>query len=69
MSIAHEWGSTPTDRAMDFACDRWLDHADDVMYRAVAVDAPAMVFRWLCQLRVALQLRLDRQRAGRARAR
>jgi len=54
MSIAREWGSTPTDRAMDFACDRWLEHPDDVMYRAVAVDAPPpMVFRWLCQLRAA----------------
>ena len=54
MSIAHEWGSTPTDRAMDFACDRWLDQPDDVMYRAVDVAAsPPTVFRWLCQLRVA----------------
>ena len=54
MSIAHEWGSTPADRAIAFPCDRWLERPDDVMYRAVAVDAPpAAVFRGLCQLRVA----------------
>ena len=54
MSIAREWGSTAADRAIEFPCDRWLDHPDDVMYRAVAVDAPPpMVFRWLCQLRAA----------------
>ena len=53
-SIAREWGSTPADRAIAFPCDRWLDHPDDVMYRAVAVDAPPpVVFRWLCQLRAA----------------
>jgi len=54
MSIAREWGSTPADRAIVFPCDRWLEHPDDVMYRAVAVDAPPpVVFRWLCQLRAA----------------
>jgi hypothetical protein len=54
MSIAREWGSTPADRALVFPCDRWLEHPDDAMYRAVAVDAPPpVVFRWLCQLRVA----------------
>ena len=54
MSIALEWGSTPDDRALGFPCDRWLEHPDDVMYRAVAIDAPPpVVFRWLCQLRVA----------------
>ena len=54
MSIVREWGSTPADRALDFACDRFLDRPDDVLFRAVAVDAaPATVFRWLCQMRVA----------------
>jgi len=54
VSIAHEWGSTPADRAIDFPCDRHLTDAEDTLYRAVAVDAPpAIVFRWLCQLRAA----------------
>ncbi len=54
MSIAREWGSTAADRAIAFPCGRWLDRPDDVMYRAVAVDAPPpTVFRWLCQLRAA----------------
>ncbi len=54
MSIAHEWGSTPADRAIDFPCDRHLPDAEDTLYRAVDVNAhSAVVFRWLCQLRVA----------------
>jgi hypothetical protein len=54
VSIAHEWGSTPADRAIDFPCDRHLADAEDILYRAVAVEAPpAIVFRWLCQLRAA----------------
>jgi len=53
-SIAREWGSTAADRAIAFPCDRWLEHPDDVMYRAVPVEAPPpVVFRWLCQLRAA----------------
>src|SRR5512143_2611706 len=54
VSIAHAWGSTPADRAIDFPCDRYLANADEALHRAVAVAAPpAVVFRWLCQLRVA----------------
>jgi hypothetical protein len=48
------WGSTPTERAADFPCDRYLADPDDVVFRAVDVAASASVlFRWLCQLRVA----------------
>lgn len=39
---------------MRFACDGVLADPDDALWRAVTVDAPAaVVFRWLCQLRVA----------------
>jgi hypothetical protein len=49
-----DWGSTPEERALGFPCDRYLPRVDDVMYRAVGVQAPAtLVFRWLCQLRAA----------------
>lgn len=49
-----DWGSTPDERRLAFPCDHYLPEADDVLYRALTVDAPApIVFRWLCQLRVA----------------
>lgn len=48
------WGSTEQERHLDFACDRHVDGANDAVYRAVTVDAPApLMFRWLCQLRAA----------------
>jgi len=53
-SIAWTWGTTAAERARSFPCDRWLPGADDALFRALAVDAPAAVaFRWVCQLRVA----------------
>lgn len=52
--LAHDWGSTPADRALDFPCDDVLRDPADTLWRAVDVDAPpATLFRWLCQLRVA----------------
>jgi hypothetical protein len=49
-----EWGSTETERAAAFPCDRHLRDPDQEMFRAVEVDAPQeVVFRWLCQLRAA----------------
>src|SRR5947209_4001933 len=54
MSIAETWGSTPEERALQFACDNLIPDADAVYFRAIDVNAPApVVFRWLCQLRVA----------------
>ena len=48
------WGSTEAERHAPYPADRYLEHPDDVLFRAVDVDAPADVsFRWLCQLRVA----------------
>lgn len=39
---------------MPYPCDTLLENADDEYFRAVDVDAPAEVlFRWLCQLKVA----------------
>ena len=53
-AIARTWGSTPRERRLDFACDRFVADPDDALYRAVTVDAPApLLFRWLCQLRAA----------------
>jgi hypothetical protein len=48
------WGATPAEQAQAFPCDRHLADPDDAYFRAVSVDAPAsVVFRWLCQLRLA----------------
>ncbi len=53
-SLASTWGATAPERAMSFPCDRYLFPFDGAYFRAVDVQAPApLVFRWLCQLRVA----------------
>jgi hypothetical protein len=53
-TIARTWGSTPQERQLDFACDRFVAEPGDALYRAITVNAPpALLFRWLCQLRAA----------------
>jgi len=53
-SLASIWGSTPEERRMTFPCDSHLSDIDGEYFRAVDVEAPANVlFRWLCQLKVA----------------
>ena len=48
------WGSTAAERALAFPCDRHLPVHDDALFRAIDVDVPApLLFRWLCQLRLA----------------
>lgn len=51
--IAEDWGSTAAERAVRYPAQDALGDAEVVMHRAVDVDAPpAVVFRWLCQIRV-----------------
>jgi hypothetical protein len=53
-AVVREWGTTAAERAAPLPCDRFLPEGDDVVDRAVDVAAPPeVVFRWLCQLRVA----------------
>jgi hypothetical protein len=53
-SVIDTWGSTATERAVRYPCDDLIDGPRRELFRAVDVDAPAdVVFRWLCQLRVA----------------
>jgi hypothetical protein len=53
-TAARDWGSRAAEREMSFPCDRHLPDSDLALHRAVDVDAPAAIlFRWLCQLRVA----------------
>jgi hypothetical protein len=52
--LVRHWGSTSSERARPYACDRLLAESDPALFRAVAIEAPsAVVFRWLCQLRAA----------------
>ena len=53
-SLAFTWGSTPEERQMAFPCDSYLSASDNTCFRALDIAAPAHVlFRWLCQLKVA----------------
>ena len=52
--LGRVWGMTDAERSLVFPCDALLDSAEDDLCRGVTVHAPpALVFRWLCQLRVA----------------
>lgn len=54
LMLGDNWGATTHERAMAFPCDSHFPGADARCHRAVDVDAPAAVlFRRLCQLRVA----------------
>src|SRR2546422_7309658 len=54
MSIARTWGTDAAERALPFPCNRYVDDLDAAYFRGVTVRAsPSVVFRWLCQLRVA----------------
>jgi hypothetical protein len=54
LSVVGTWRSSADERAAVYPCDGLIDRSDRVLFRAVDVDAPAgLVFRWLCQLRVA----------------
>jgi len=48
------WGATAAERATPLACDELVPDPKTVLVPAVDVDAPrALVYRWLCQLRLA----------------
>lgn len=54
MSLGGSWGVTEAERQAPFPCDGRCASPDAVLFRGVTVAAPpAVVFRWLCQLRVA----------------
>lgn len=52
--VAWIWGTTAEERKTPFPCDELLPDYSDAYFRGVSVGAAApVVFRWLCQLRVA----------------
>lgn len=54
MIISHDWGTTPSERALSFPSDGLIPNPDAVLFRGVRIAAPAeRIFRWLCQLRAA----------------
>lgn len=54
LSAIDTWGSTAEERAAPYPCDGLVDGPHTVLFRAVDVAAPPdLVFRWVCQMRVA----------------
>lgn len=54
MALGASWGVTADERLAPFPCDARCAMPDDAFFRGVTVAAPPpVVFRWLCQLRVA----------------
>jgi hypothetical protein len=54
MGVPRDWGTTEAERAVAYPCDRFAPQAAETWFRAVPVDAARpVVFRWLCQLKVA----------------
>jgi hypothetical protein len=54
MTLGENWGATSAERASALPCDELLPGAPLRLHRAIDIDAPAaLVFRWLCQLKLA----------------
>src|SRR5262245_42381118 len=52
--LSHVWGTEPLERTLDFACSRFVSCPADTLFRGITIAAPpSVVFRWLCQMRVA----------------
>jgi hypothetical protein len=54
VSAAIEWGSTAEERAASYPCEEFVPGATLSVFRAIDIAAPVpVVYRWLCQLRIA----------------
>jgi hypothetical protein len=53
-SLSQFWGTEAKERTLSYPCDSFIEKPDAKLYRGVTINAPPeIVFRWLCQLRVA----------------
>jgi hypothetical protein len=53
-SLSRTWGTSSNERRLGFPCDRFIEHFDDSYYRGITIWAsPEIIYRWLCQMRVA----------------
>ena len=53
-SLSQTWGTELEERRLAFPCDRLIAHPDAAVYRGVTIKAsPEVIFRWLCQMRIA----------------
>jgi hypothetical protein len=54
MALGENWGVTKTERDAPFPCDSRCPAPDASLFRGITVVAPpAVIFRWLCQLKAA----------------
>lgn len=54
MSVADSWGTSAEEQNLSFDCDKVIRGVNGGYWRGVSVAAPPeLVYRWLCQLRVA----------------
>jgi len=54
LELAWNWNATDEEWRTAYPCDRYIDGPHRIFMRAIDVDAPAdVVFRWVCQLKVA----------------
>ena len=54
MGVPDIWGTDPAEQAASYACDDFTRGPAEGWFRAVTAHAdPPVLFRWLCQLRVA----------------
>jgi hypothetical protein len=53
-SVSKTWGTVERERRLSYPCDNLVADPDSALFRGVTVNAStAILFRWLCQMRVA----------------
>lgn len=53
-SLSQGWGTDSVERKLAFPCNGLIPEPDEELFRGVTIEAtPEVLFRWLCQLRVA----------------